>query len=177
MFKGTTVEDAAYRWVSTFNAYPRDMISLLMEAEPDDWREVTAPDEGDRVYVLSTGERGEVVKSYGNGKYRVEIEDTDEDVDKAVNVDQEDLEVEYEDLLPMWRKIWGFGDDSDEDWLEKEDGIRVMSECGFRIFHHDEWGYFFGIDGAGYNFYEAHWIPLYKARGLHWHDPATEKEE
>lgn len=27
-----------------------------------------------------------------------------------------------------------------------------------------------GIDGAGYDFYEAHWIPLYEARGLHWHE-------
>ena len=36
-------------------------------------------------------------------------------------------------------------------------------------------GYFFGIDGAGYSFYEEHWIPLYKARGLQWHK--TEGEE
>ena len=51
-----------------------------------------------------------------------------------------------------------------------------MSECGFRIYKHEEWGCFFGIDGAGYNFYDAHWIPLYKARGLKWHDEAAEKE-
>lgn len=24
--------------------------------------------------------------------------------------------------------------------------------------------------GAGYSFYTEHWIPLYKARGLKWHD-------
>lgn len=35
-----------------------------------------------------------------------------------------------------------------------------MSQCGFRIFRSEEFGYFFGIDGAGYDFYEAHWIPL-----------------
>lgn len=26
-----------------------------------------------------------------------------------------------------------------------------------------------GINGAGYDFYEAHWIPLYKALDYHWH--------
>ena len=57
------------------------------------------------------------------------------------------------------------------------DGIRVMSDCGFRIYQHEEWGYFFGIDGAGYDFYSEHWIPLYKSRGLQWHDPAAEKAE
>ena len=31
-------------------------------------------------------------------------------------------------------------------------------------------GYIFGIDGAGYDFYEDHWIPLYKERGIQWHD-------
>lgn len=34
-----------------------------------------------------------------------------------------------------------------------------------------------GIDGAGYNFYEAHWLPLYNARGLQWHDTETEKSK
>ena len=52
-----------------------------------------------------------------------------------------------------------------------------MSDCGFRVYQHEEWGFFFGIDGAGYDFYSEHWIPLYKRRGLQWHDPAAEKAE
>ena len=51
-----------------------------------------------------------------------------------------------------------------------------MSNCGFRIYESEEFGYFFGIDGAGYDFYESHWEPLYKARGLHWHDPQAEED-
>ena len=42
------------------------------------------------------------------------------------------------------------------------------------MYESGEFGYFFGIDGAGYDFYECHWIPLYKARGLQWHDEMTE---
>lgn len=82
-------------------------------------------------------------------------------------------EDDYYDVLPMWGTMWSFGDGIDDDWLSGEfgeDGLKLMSECGFRIYEHEEFGYFFGIDGAGYDFYEAHWIPLYKARGLHWHN-------
>ena len=66
--------------------------------------------------------------------------------------------------------MWSFGDEVDDYWLEEKGGLRVMSQCGFRIYKSGEFGYFFGIDGAGYDFYEAHWTPLYEARGMKWHD-------
>lgn len=95
---------------------------------------------------------------------------------EEVTVLPEDDEDRYDDWLPMWGTMWSFGDSCDDWWLEEEDGIRIMSECGFRIYNHEEYGYFFGIDGAGYDFYSEHWIPLYKKRGLQWHDPKTEKD-
>ena len=72
--------------------------------------------------------------------------------------------------LPMWDTMWSFGDSADDYWLEEEDGLELMAKCGFRIYEQEDFGYLFGIDGAGYSFMEAHWIPLYKARGLHWHE-------
>ena len=45
-----------------------------------------------------------------------------------------------------------------------------MSKCGFRIYKSYEFGCFFGIDGMGYDFYDEHWLPLYEARGLQWHN-------
>lgn len=69
--------------------------------------------------------------------------------------------------LPMWGTMFSFKDPFDVDWLR--DNLDKMKECGFTVFDSD-YGYFFGIDGAGYDFYEAHWLPLYDARGLHWHD-------
>lgn len=86
------------------------------------------------------------------------------------------MEDEYYDLLPMWGTMWSFGDSLDNYWLEEKNGIKLMSKCGFRIFKSEEFGYFFGIDGAGYDFYEAHWIPLYNKRGLKWHDPETDNK-
>lgn len=68
----------------------------------------------------------------------------------------------------MWGTMWQFGDSADEWWLENH--LEEMAACGFRIYESNEFGYFFGIDGAGYSFYEEHWIPLYKAVGLQWHE-------
>ncbi len=90
-----------------------------------------------------------------------------EDWEEVTNSDNE---VENYDQLPIWGTMWSFGESLDNDWLEEKDGITQMSKCGFRIFKSEEFGYFFGIDGAGYDFYEAHWIPLYDERGLKWHD-------
>ncbi len=108
---------------------------------------------------------------YEDGRYHIQL-----DNDSWTDAERDDFEVEYDDALPMWGTMWSFGDSADDWWLEEGNGIKIMSECGFRIYESDEFGYFFGIDGAGYDFYDAHWIPLYKARGLQWHDPVAEQE-
>ena len=77
---------------------------------------------------------------------------------------------EAENALPMWGTMWSFEDKADDYWLEEKGGLKMMSQCGFRIYRSEEFGYFFGLDGAGYNFYDAHWTPLYEARGMRWHD-------
>ncbi|MDR0531405.1 MAG: hypothetical protein LBG83_05000 [Oscillospiraceae bacterium] len=76
---------------------------------------------------------------------------------------------DYDSLLPMWGTMWSFRTSADGWWIEKENNRQAMADCGFRIYEQEDYGYIFGIDGAGYDFYEAHWIPLYKARGLKWH--------
>lgn len=167
--KYRTVRDAAELWVREFNAIPQGMIAKLMQNDPDDWQEVTKPAKGDRVYVyeVDAEEHTGKIMSYDEESdlYAVKL-----DGGKLLSLTSGDFEVEYDDGLPMWGTMWSFGDPCDDWWLENDNGIRVMSECGFRIYKHEEFGYFFGIDGAGYDFYEAHWCPLYKARGLKWHD-------
>lgn len=174
--KGMTVREAAEEWVREFNAIPQGMIGRLMQVDMDEWQEVTVPACGDTVYVYCLPEGGE--EHYG------EIQSYDEECElfcvrlsdgRLVSADEGDFDVMRDDGLPMWGTMWSFGDSCDNWWLEERDGIRVMSECGFRVYESEEFGYFFGIDGAGYDFYESHWVPLYRARGLQWHDPATEK--
>ena len=174
--EGMTIREAAEEWVREFNAIDQGMIAKLMEHEPNDWSEVTKPSACDRVYVYEVdGEEhyGEIEKFVEEDeKYLIELDDGNK-----VTVSDGDFEVCYDGLLPMWGTMWSFGDSCDEWWLEEDNGIEVMSSCGFRIFSSEEFGYFFGIDGAGYDFYEAHWVPLYKKRGLRWHDPAAEAAE
>lgn len=172
-----TIRECAELWVSQMNAFPYGMIERLVSECPDEWREVTYPAVGDRVYVYDlpdecdTLEHGGEIKSIDDETYCIELDDG-----TVAEVELNDFEVERDSFLPMWGWMWQFSDSCDDWWLEERDGVEKMSECGFRVYVHDEFGYFFGIDGCGYSFFEAHWEPLYKARGLRWHNEAAEEE-
>ena len=156
------IRQAAQKWVNGFNAFPRDMILKLMKAEPETWHEITVPGMGDRVYIYSESAYGQIYARLE--KFRVEL-----DGGKKVLAEKKDVELAYYDVLPAWGTMWSFGESIDNFWMAEQDGIELMSDCGFRIYESDDFGYFFGIDGTGYDFYEQHWIPLYNARGLKWH--------
>lgn len=164
--KYDTKRGAAEAWVREMNAFPQAMIQKLMEADFEDWKEVTAPSKYDRVFVFDYECEGEIIDIDEDGDYIIRLDDEGITIDRSAD----GFDVLRDDVLPMWGTMWQFGDSCDDCWLEEMDGIRIMSECGFRIYESEEFGYFFGIDGAGYSFYEAHWIPLYERRGLHWHN-------
>lgn len=187
MKNGMTINIAAYSWVAEMNSYPWEMIETLMAAKPEDWCEVTLPCEHNCVYIFGMPEKdidGNDIEDDSDYGEIIEVKEDDDKVsyiietdgDTKIELTADEFEVERDGYLPMWGWLWSFSEPADNWWLEEE-GIRIMSECGFRIYEHEEWGYFFGIDGYGYNFYEEHWIPLYKARGLHWHDERTEHTE
>lgn len=178
-----TIKEAAMKFVQELNAYPQDMIEKLMTIEPDAWTEVTKPSEGDYIYLFNiptedskgneyegSDTEGEILEILNDDDILVELHDG-----TIVIVEDGEFEVQRDGFLPMWGTMWSFGSSIDEWWLEEKDGLQKMLDCGFRIYYHDEWGYFFGIDGAGYDFYETHWIPLYKKRGLQWHDSEEDK--
>ncbi len=170
-----TISEATRAWVSEFNRFPTDMISVLMAAgEPDEWMEVTPPAIGDRVYIddditpdESDSDQGEIIDyDPEGGIYTIK---TDDGV-TFVTESSSSFYVDRYDLLPMWGSMWQFGDFIDDEWIEEDGGLQALADCGFRVYHHEEWGYFFGIDGAGYDFFSAHWERLYKKRGLNWHE-------
>lgn len=173
--KGMTKLDATRKWVGEFNAIPQEMIARLMKQNPDEWEEVTLPSVDDKVYIYDVPEgcsNGGQIRSYDieSDIYFVEPDEGD-----TLTVERGDFELCRYDSLPMWGTMWSFGT-IDDWWLEEDGGLRKMSDCGFRIYHHDEWGYFFGIDAAGFDFWEAFWLPLYNARGLQWHEEKAEDE-
>ena len=164
-----TINDAAHKWVGEFTRIPYGILEKLLAAG-EEITELTPISRGDSVYVWNgqfQGEYGEVRSVRSDGKVLVEFYNDD----KQYRVlDPEDMEASRDGTLPMWGTLWAFNDSCDDWWLEKPENLQKMADCGFRIYEQEDYGYIFGIDGAGYDFYEAHWIPLYKARGLHWHD-------
>ena len=171
MSRFKTIKEATEAWVHEMNAIPQGMISQLFQDHTDDWTEVTKPSKYDRVYVFDNGDYGEITDiDEETEEYIISL-----DNGKEIRCENGDFEVDHDDYLPMWGTMWSFGDSCDDWWLEEGNGIELMSQCGFRIYESEEFGYFFGIDGAGYDFYESHWIPLYKARGLQWHETETEE--
>ena len=166
--------DAAHAWVREFNAIPQRSVQKLFSLDPDGLNEITPASVGMRVYFYDAQEGGEIIKTQqGEDENQCLIElDNGEEV---YGIDGDDFGIEPDDYLPMWGTMWTFGDSCDEWWIENG-GLQAMADCGFRIYELEDLGYVFGIDGAGYDFYEAHWIPLYKARGLHWHKETGESE-
>ena len=168
--KYDTIKDAAYAWVNEFSSLPLDVVTKLFEASGCcDFYEVTPPSKFDRVYVYDASESGE---RYGeilrydeeDDVYEIELDDK-----TVVRIERDEFDVERDSHFPMWGTMWTFKDSVDDWWLEQDNNLQAMADCGFRIYESEDLGYVFGIDGAGYDFYESHWIPLYKVRGLHWH--------
>ena len=94
------------------------------------------------------------------------------DGDIIIEITPRSADEDYDEdraFLPMWGWMWSFHEPRDDSWLEEKGNLQTMADCGFRIYKQEDCGYIFGIDGAGYDFFEAHWVPLYKARGLRWH--------
>ena len=166
----TSIKQATERWVSQFGAIPQALFERAFEDAADiGMSEITKPKVGDRVYCYEEDEYGEIRQIPSDEDelkpYLVQLDSDDVGALSKVA----DLQVDR-DILPIWGTMWQFGESPDNWWLEEGGGLQAMSECGFRIYEHAEFGHFFGIDGAGHDFYEAHWIPLYLERGLQWHD-------
>ena len=166
-----TIREACELWVSRdMNAIPQSVLVKLKQLDPDDIAELTPITKADRVYVCSAGEMGEVIAIDEDAEeYTVQL-----DNGETITTEGFDLEREDYDRFPMWGTMWSFSCSFDEDWALSH--LEEMAACGFRLYESEDYGLVFGIDAAGFDFYEAFWVPLYKARGLRWHDEAEEKE-
>lgn len=166
-----TIREACELWVERdMNAIPQSVLVKLQQLDPDDLAELTPITKADRVYVCSAGEMGEVIAiDEDTEEYTVQL-----DNGETITTEGFDLEREDYDRFPMWGTMWSFSCSFDEDWALSH--LEEMAACGFRLYESEDYSLVFGIDAAGLNFYEAFWIPLYKARGLRWHDEAEEKE-
>ena len=168
--KFDTIKEACQLWVERdMNQVPLSVVEKLqMQSDYNDITEITPPAKYDRISVFSgdyAGEDGEIVRLVDDDEYIVQLNSAK--YPDPVTVFSDEFDVERDDGLPMWGTMWALKDRCDIEWLENN--LQAVANCGFRIYESEDYEYLIGIDGAGYDFYEAHFCPLYKARGLHWH--------
>lgn len=91
--------------------------------------------------------------------------------DDYPDADEDDLYEAWRDEnpeFPMWGWVFLPKESIDQDWIEEN--ANAVSDLGFTVFSTEELGVYLGINGAGYNFHDHHWLPLYNLRGLQWHN-------
>ena len=82
----------------------------------------------------------------------------------------------------MWGTMFLVNEPVDKRWIKsllqpvtnaKDEfyGMQEVGDTGISAFEIDG-ELVLGINGAGYDFYAHHWIPLYEALGYAWHDTA-----
>lgn len=155
------IMDRVYKWVNTdFIPVPQSVVEKLLGLGLGDITDITPPAIGDRVYVFGSknDEDGEIVDiSVDRDIYKVKLYK----VGEAIELEDGDFTVVRDSYLPMWGTMWAFRYSSDNDIFCDSEGLEKFSDCGFRIYTSEDYGFIIGIDGAGYDFFEQHWYPLY----------------
>lgn len=156
--------DCVKRMVNEFNMVSESLLERAFKDNIDDWTELTKYAEGDR--VCFDGGYAEVKKiDIRNNVVYILPEDEDEELELDINEPYQ----EFDSCFPMWGTLFNPNDSFVSDWIEEH--LFETSNCGFRIFQDEQTGeIYLGVEGAGYDFYEAHWVKLYDAMGLQWHD-------
>lgn len=152
---------AVKQWIETFVPIQTKIIAKLMKYEPELWHEVTQPYELKRVTLLGTASKGLIVNIDGD-IYTIKIDGSD----ALIKTKADGFRMFFKEPIPSWPVMWTFSNERDNYWLENENGIFEMSKWGFRIFKHDELGFYFGVKKVQFDFYTDYWIPLYESRGL-----------
>lgn len=156
-----STEEKVARWVSNFNQFPLSMIKKLMELDAGSWHEVTTPSYGSQVFVTNSSNLSELLGEIIDYQEETDLYRIQLDFGETIEVGEDDFELLYDDVLPSYGWIWQFKNGSDIDWFSKKENLRMMSNYGFRIYEHDTWGFFFGVDACGEDFYAKYWMPLY----------------
>ena len=164
------IKKAANQWIDQFNFIPGTLIQTLAHA-------LCGYNEYDDPQVLQLlASPGRSCPECSENLIEQENQYYCEECERFYSPDDENLQLSYPEYA--YPTGWGTlfnpktGSWNDEEWI-KEHAREISAKCNVFIFENDDLGVLIGIDGGGYDFYEAHWIPLYLLRGFTWH----EKEE
>lgn len=92
---------------------------------------------------------------------------TEED-DEDERIDIPFLELCCLDDKPQWSTLWAL--------YHKPSYEEIMkyNDCGISVYETESSDFYIGINGCGYDFFEAHWLPLYRVEGVGWHTTEAE---
>ena len=82
------------------------------------------------------------------------------DGDYCINWLCEFSEYEMGDYYPMWGTVFSVRDNFLSEKIV-ENAQKIYEECNIWVGEQEDFGIILGINGAGYDFYEAHWEPLF----------------
>lgn len=152
-----------------FSAIPQCFVlSYMKEHGFDALEDITELTVGTNVST-EDGKAGEIVKIQGlDDEKSIDVRVYEDDKEKIVTYPADEVYRSHgwqgEKGLPMWGTMWVL---NRNDWMDR---VQDLSDSGFAVFDvYDEDLMVVGIDGAGYDFYEDHWEPLYDRLGLDWH--------
>jgi len=171
--------EACKKWVKEFNQIH---FSLLEKAYGPHYSDIEVLAPTLRGWAVHDGEdyADETFRDFREREYPYEKELMPEDdlarweelFDEYFNLHRDQLEDAFFELeeaspVPMWSTIF-VPSGMDQDWFR--DNAEAVAGVGFIVYETDEIGVYIGVNGAGYDFYSQHWLPLYRLRGLRWHD-------
>lgn len=141
---------------SEFSATPNYLIERAYSFSEGEIENITpyVPIVGDYVINTETNETGEI-KTINGDVVIVEVDENEEEWEKDYIV--EDYPVYG---LPMWGTLWRVCCCFLESYILEN--LEEVAKAGFQIYQTED-DLYLGIDGAGYDFYEVHWTPLYRS--------------
>ena len=167
-------------WIEQFNNIPQQILSDLIESGAKDYYEVYTP-----LYHVTC----KMLNDCGNCKHADDITPTqytelyedDEQMyidcgesyqphylDKVLAQCEMGEEQTHEDEIPMWGTLVQ-PPYMDQDWF-KSNAQEIYEKVGLLVYENEYYTIMIGANSAGHDFYQSYWVPLYKLRGLKWHE-------
>lgn len=166
-----TPRDAAEQWITRFDHVPTSVIEKMSQADPymscynsDSLRLVAGPriecTECDATYEgTRTLEQLHDAQKQGQGEACLFCDANTGD----------DWVYGRPSTFPCgWGRLFAPREHLDREWVLEH--AQDIARLELFVFESEDYGCLLGIDGAGYDFYDAFWVPLYTMRGLQWHE-------
>lgn len=157
-----TERDACETWLKSTH----DSIAYSLLVDPDRGMYVKCrdlPQPG--TYISQSGEFGDDERF----SFLVESVELDDEMIVAVSEDEKGrIEIPFDELYcydnaPDWLTLWAI------DGIPSYGEIDLYNDCGISVYETESGLFYIGINGCGYDFYDAHWLPLYRKKGICWH--------